>query len=203
MTIYALSSGAGISGVAVIRISGEKTKDIIKQITGRELPKPRIASLNKIREIKTNELIDEGIIIWFPGPDSYTGEDMAELHVHGSSAVIKSILDNISKINNCRLAEAGEFTKIAFQNEKINLLKAESIGDLIAAETDIQRRQALKIMGGKSGNQGYMMMTDEWFDEYTYEVVIDKKYLNKRLLKYLDMEPIALAPWDPMGALAR
>ena len=153
MTIYALSSGAGISGVAVIRISGEKTKDIIRQITGRELPKPRIASLNKIREIKTKELIDEGIIIWFPGPDSYTGEDMAELHVHGSSAVIKSILDNISKINNCRLAEAGEFTKIAFQNEKINLLKAESIGDLIAAETDLQRKQALKIMSGKSSDK--------------------------------------------------
>ena len=153
MTIYALSSGAGISGVAVIRISGEKTKDIIRQITGRELPKPRIASLNKIREIKTKELIDEGIIIWFPGPESYTGEDMAELHVHGSSAVIKSILDNISKINNCRLAEAGEFTKIAFQNEKINLLKAESIGDLIAAETDLQRKQALKIMSGKSSDK--------------------------------------------------
>ena len=153
MTIYALSSGAGISGVAVIRISGEKTKEIIRQITGRELPKPRIASLNKIREIKTKELIDEGIIIWFPGPDSYTGEDMAELHVHGSSAVIKSILDNISKINNCRLAEAGEFTKIAFQNEKINLLKAESIGDLIAAETDLQRKQALKIMSGKSSDK--------------------------------------------------
>ena len=84
MTIYALSSGPGISGVAVIRISGEKTKDIIKQITGRKLPKPRMASLNKIREIKTKELIDEGIVIWFPGPNSYTGEDMAEIHVHGS-----------------------------------------------------------------------------------------------------------------------
>ena len=153
MTIYALSSGSGISGVAVIRISGEKTKDVIKQITGRKLPKPRMASLNKIIEIKTKELIDEGIVIWFPGPNSYTGEDMAEIHVHGSRAVIKSILDNISKINNCRLAEPGEFTKIAFQNEKINLLKAESIGDLIAAETDIQRRQALKIISGKSSDK--------------------------------------------------
>ena len=153
MTIYALSSGAGISGVAVIRISGEKTKDIIKQITGRELPKPRLATLHKIKEVNTKELIDEGIIIWFPGPDSYTGEDMAELHVHGSSAVIKSILENISKIDNCRLAEAGEFTKIALQNDKINLLKAESIGDLIAAETDLQRKQALKIMSGKSSNK--------------------------------------------------
>ena len=153
MTIYALSSGPGISGVAVIRISGEKTKDVIKQITSRKLPKPRIASLNKIIDIKTKELIDEGIVIWFPGPHSYTGEDMAELHVHGSRAVIKSILDNISKINSCRLAEPGEFTKIAFQNEKINLLKAESIGDLISAETDIQRRQALKIISGKSSDK--------------------------------------------------
>ena len=153
MTIYALSSGPGISGVAVIRISGKKTKDVIKQITGRKLPKPRMASLNKIIEIKTKELIDEGIVIWFPGPNSYTGEDMAEIHVHGSRAVIKSILDNISKISSCRLAEPGEFTKIAFQNEKINLLKAESIGDLIAAETDIQRRQALKIISGKSSDK--------------------------------------------------
>ena len=153
MTIYALSSGPGVSGVAVIRISGKKTKDVIKQITGRKLPKPRMASLNKIIEIKTKELIDEGIVIWFPGPNSYTGEDMAEIHVHGSRAVIKSILDNISKISSCRLAEPGEFTKIAFQNEKINLLKAESIGDLIAAETDIQRRQALKIISGKSSNK--------------------------------------------------
>ena len=153
MTIYALSSGPGISGVAVIRVSGEKTKEVIKKITGRKLPKPRMACLNKIIEIKTKELIDEGIVIWFPGPNSYTGEDMAEIHVHGSRAVIKSILDNISKINSCRLAEPGEFTKIAFQNEKINLLKAESIGDLIASETDIQRRQALKIMSGKSSDK--------------------------------------------------
>ncbi len=153
MTIYALSSGPGISGVAVIRISGEKTKEVIKQITSRKLPKPRMASLNKIIDIKTKELIDEGIVIWFPGPHSYTGEDMAELHVHGSRAVIKSILDSISKINSCRLAEPGEFTKIAFQNEKINLLKAESIGDLISAETDIQRRQALKIISGKSSDK--------------------------------------------------
>ena len=152
MTIYALSSGPGISGVAIIRISGKNTRNIIKQITGTVAIKPRIALLKKIREINTKELIDEGILIWFPSPDSYTGEDMAELHVHGSRAVIKAILDNLSKIDNCRLAEPGEFTKRAFQNEKINLLKAESIGDLIAAETEIQRRQALKIMSGKSSD---------------------------------------------------
>ena len=153
MTIYALSSGPGTSGVAVIRISGSKVKDVIISITKGTFPKPRVATLKKILKIKSKELIDEGIIIWFPGPNSYTGEDMAEIHVHGSIAVIQSILENLSNIKNCRLAEPGEFTKIAFQNEKINLLKAESIGDLIASETEIQRRQALKIMSGISSDK--------------------------------------------------
>ena len=89
-----------------------------------------MATLRKINYINTSELIDEGIILWFPGPESYTGEDLAEIHVHGSKAVVDAIHSSISKIKNCRLAEPGEFTKIAFQNGKINLLKAESIGDL-------------------------------------------------------------------------
>ena len=153
MSIYALSSGPGISGVAVIRISGLETKDIIEKLTNSDLPKPRVATLKKINKIKENDLIDEGIIIWFPAPQSYTGEDMAELHVHGSIAVVRAILDQLSKIENCRLAEPGEFTKIAFQNEKINLLKAESISDLISAETEIQRQQAIKIMSGRSSEK--------------------------------------------------
>ncbi len=153
MSIYALSSGPGTSGVAVIRISGLETKNVIKVLTNKELPKPRVATLRKINNINDSSLIDEGIIIWFPGPQSYTGDDMAEIHVHGSKAVIQSLLENISKIKNCHLAEPGEFTKIAFQNNKINLLKAESIGDLIAAETEIQRLQALKIMEGKSSDK--------------------------------------------------
>ena len=120
MTIYALSSGPGISGVAVIRISGPDTIKIIQKMTQREIPKPRMASLRKINKINTNELIDEGIIIWFPGPQSYTGDDMAEFHVHGSRSVVEAIDQSISKIRNCRLADPGEFTKIAFQNGKIN-----------------------------------------------------------------------------------
>ena len=119
----------------------------------QELPKPRVATLRKINKINTSELIDEGIILWFPGPESYTGEDMAEFHIHGSKAVIDALHHSISKIENCRLAEAGEFTKLAFQNGKINLLKAESIADLISAETEIQRQQAVKIMNGKSANK--------------------------------------------------
>jgi len=153
MTIYALSTGPGISGLAVIRISGPECKLILKKMTNSSDLEPRVAKLKKINKINTNELIDQGIIIWFPGPGSYTGEDMLEFHVHGSRAVIKSIHASISKIENCRLAEPGEFTKIAFQNGKINLLKAESIADLIASETEIQRQQAIKIMSGKSSKK--------------------------------------------------
>ncbi len=150
MTIYALSTGPGVSGVAIVRISGPEASNVIKLLTKSKIPVPRMATLRKIKNINTSELIDEGIIIWFPGPESYTGEDMAEIHIHGGKAVILALQNEISKIKDCRLAEPGEFTKIAFQNGKINLLKAESIADLISAETEIQRLQAIKIMRGKS-----------------------------------------------------
>ena len=153
MSIYALSSGPGISGIAVVRISGEETSRVIEILTGKNVPKPRVATLRKINKINTSELIDEGIILWFPGPESYTGEDMAEIQVHGSKAVVDALHSSISQIENCRLAEPGEFTKLAFQNGKINLLKAESIADLISSETEIQRQQAIKIMNGKSADQ--------------------------------------------------
>ena len=153
MTIYALSTGPGISGIAIVRISGPKAGHIIKSLTGEDIPAPRIATLRKINNINTSELIDEGIILWFPGPESYTGEDMAEIHVHGSKAVIQALQNTISTVKNCRFAEPGEFTKLAFQNGKINLLKAESIADLISAETEIQRLQAVKIMKGKSSEK--------------------------------------------------
>ena len=150
MTIYALSSGPGISGVAVIRISGKETSKILKLLTKKNLPKPREATIKKIIDPNSSELIDEGIILWFPGPESYTGEDMAELHTHGSKAVIDAIHKALEDTKKCRIAEPGEFTKIAFQNGKINLLKAESISDLISSETEIQRKQAINIMTGKS-----------------------------------------------------
>ena len=151
MTIYALSSGSGIAGIAVIRISGKNTAEIVRKLTGTKLPPPRMATLSKFNRNKgKKELIDEGVVIWFPAPNSYTGEDLAEFHVHGSRAVIKAMHNAISEIENCRLAEPGEFTKRAFQNGRINLLKAESIADLISSETEIQRKQAIKIMSGES-----------------------------------------------------
>ena len=153
MTIFALSSGPGMSGVAIIRISGKQTSKVVNLLTGKDLPKPRVATLRKFNKINTSELIDEGLLLWFPGPESYTGEDMAEIQVHGSKAVVDALHHSISKIDNCRLAEPGEFTKLAFQNGKINLLKAESIADLISSETEIQRKQAIKIMNGKSADE--------------------------------------------------
>ena len=153
MTIYALSSGPGVSGVAVIRVSGKNTAEVIKKITKSDLPQPRVATLKKFSKNGEKSLIDEGVIIWFPGPNSYTGEDLAEFHVHGSRAVVEAMHQAISKVKNCRLAEPGEFTKRAFQNGKINLIKAESIADLISSETEMQRKQAIKIMSGKSSNK--------------------------------------------------
>ncbi len=111
MTIYALSSGPGISGVAVIRVSGKNTAEVVKKITNSKLPKPRVATLVKFNKNGAKELIDEGVVIWFPAPNSYTGEDLAEFHVHGSRAVINAMQLAISKIKDCRLAEPGEFTK--------------------------------------------------------------------------------------------
>ncbi len=137
MNIYALSSGPGVSGIAVIRLSGIHTKKIILSLINGEMPPPRLATLKKFNKVNNSELIDEGILLWFPGPESYTGEDMAEIHVHGSIAVIRSILDQLSKFEDCRLAEPGEFTKIAF----------------ISAETEIQRQQAIKIMSGRSSEK--------------------------------------------------
>jgi tRNA modification GTPase len=153
MTIFALSTGPGVSGIAVIRVSGEKTSRIIELLTHKGIPKARTATLRKLYKIKNTELIDEGLILWFPGPQSYTGEDMAEIHVHGSKAVVEALHASLLSIENCRLAEPGEFTKLAFQNGKINLLQAESIADLISSETEIQRQQAIKIMNGKSADQ--------------------------------------------------
>ena len=153
MPIYALSTGPGVSGVAVIRLSGKGTIEVIKKISGKTLPKARVATVRKFYKSDNKDLIDEGILIWFPGPESYTGEDMAEFHVHGSKAVVDALHESLSKIEGCRLAEPGEFTKIAFQNGKINLLKAESISDLIYSETEIQRKQAINIMSGRSSNK--------------------------------------------------
>ena len=152
MNIYALSSGRGPSGIAIIRLSGKDTLKIAQLISKEENIKSREANLCKFYNPTNNQIIDEGLILWFPGPNSYTGEDLAEFHIHGSNAVISLFLDVLSKQANSRIAEPGEFTKIAFQNNKIDLLEAESIGDLIHSETELQRQQAVQIMQGNASN---------------------------------------------------
>ncbi len=152
MSIYALSSGRGPSGIAIIRLSGKESLKISTLITKEKNLKPKEVNFCKFFNPEDNKLLDEGLLLWFPSPNSFTGEDLAEFHIHGSNAVINEFLNVLSKQDNCRLAEPGEFTKLAFMNEKIDLLKAESIGDLIHAETELQRQLAIKLVQGNASN---------------------------------------------------
>ncbi len=153
MNIYALSSGRGPSGISIVRISGSETFKICQNLTKSKDIKSNEVNFCKFYDPKNNNVIDpEALLLWFPGPNSYTGEDLAELQIHGSNAVINALLRVLSEQKNCRLAEPGEFTKIAFQNDKIDLLKAESIGDLIHSETELQRQQAVKLVQGNASN---------------------------------------------------
>ena len=153
MNIYALSSGRGPCGIAIIRISGKDAFQVCKNLTQLKELKSNEVNYCKFYDPKSNNIIDpEALLLWFPAPNSYTGDDLAEFHVHGSNAVISSLLKILSVQDNCRLAEPGEFTKIAFQNDKMDLLKAESIADLIHSETELQRQQAAKLVQGNASN---------------------------------------------------
>jgi len=152
MNIYALSSGRGPSGIAIIRLSGKDTLKIAELISRKKNLKSKEINLCKFYDPENNNLIDEGLLLLFPSPNSFTGDDLAEFHIHGSNAVISYFLNVLAKQGNCRLAEPGEFTKLAFQNNKIDLIKAESIGDLIHSETELQRQQAVKLVQGYASN---------------------------------------------------
>jgi len=143
MTIYALSTPPGVSGIAIIRLSGTNALRIAKNFVGT-IDKPRMAILKNIVDSK-HKIIDEGIVIWYPKGQSYTGDDLVEFHIHGSKAVINKFLNELSLRSDCQLAQPGEFTKQAFLNNKINLYEAESIADLLNAETEGQRVQALRL----------------------------------------------------------
>jgi len=173
MNIYALSSGRGPSGIAIIRLSGKDTLKICQVITKENIIKNKEVNLFKFYDPSTNNLIDEGLLLFFQSPNSYTGDDLAEFHIHGSNAVISLFLDVLGKQANCRMAEPGEFTKIAFQNNKIDLLEAESIGDLIHSETELQRQQALRFIQGNASNY-YNSLRDKLIKSLAYiEAKID------------------------------
>ncbi|WP_376742328.1 tRNA uridine-5-carboxymethylaminomethyl(34) synthesis GTPase MnmE [Ensifer canadensis] len=160
-TIYALSSGALPAGVAVIRISGPETNAVLKSLCGA-VPEPRLASLKSIRS-RNGFMIDSGLIIYFRGPASFTGEDCAELHVHGSRAVVQMLLHELSGFAGLRHAEAGEFSRRAFHNGKMDLVEIEGLSDLIAAETEMQRRLALEHSAG-----GQSKVYDDWAKRLTH-----------------------------------
>ena len=146
-TIYALSSGRPPAAIAVIRISGPRAGTALRSLTGK-LPSPRHAAFARVRDPASSALIDEALALWFPGPRSETGEDIAELQLHGGRAVIAAVLAALSCVEGLRPAEAGEFTRRAFENGKLDLTAVEGLADLVAAETEGQRRQALRQLQG-------------------------------------------------------
>ena len=152
-TIYAPATAPGRSAVAVLRLSGPGTSDVLRQLIGN-LPEPRRASLRRLRDPASGAVLDDGLVLWFPGPASYTGEDSAELHLHGGMAVVEGVLDGLDRLG-LRMAEPGEFTRRAFQNQRMDLAQAEAVADLVDAETAAQRQQALdQLAGGLSQRYG-------------------------------------------------
>ncbi|XP_055799714.1 tRNA modification GTPase GTPBP3, mitochondrial isoform X3 [Salvelinus fontinalis] len=152
-TIFALSSGHGRCGVAVVRVSGPASSMVLSNMAGltQALPPPRTALLRRITDPQSKELLDRGLVLWFKGPHSFTGEDSAEFHIHGGPAVITAVLQALGSLEGVRPAEAGEFTRRAFHAGKLGLTEVEGLGDLIHAETEAQRRQALRQMDGELG----------------------------------------------------
>ena len=151
-TIFALSSGRPPAAIAVVRVSGPRAGVALEKLIGR-LPEPRRAALARVRDPASGEVIDEALALWFPAPRSETGEDVAELQLHGGQAVIAGVLDALATIEGCRPAEAGEFTRRAFENGRLDLTAVEGLADLIAAETPAQRRLAFRQLKGLIGDR--------------------------------------------------
>ncbi|MDD9990478.1 MAG: tRNA uridine-5-carboxymethylaminomethyl(34) synthesis GTPase MnmE [Rhodospirillales bacterium] len=158
-TIFALSSGGGRAGIAVVRTSGPAAAEALTRIAGEPMPDPRRATLRRFREPETGQPIDRGLALWFPASASATGEDMAEFHVHGGLAVIAALCKALAAIPGLRPAEPGEFTRRAFEAGRLDLTQAEGIADLVAAETEAQRRQALRQTEGELRH-----LYDGWHD---------------------------------------
>lgn len=148
-TIFAPATGAGAAGVAVVRVSGPAASEAVRALSGRrDLPPARRAVLRRLVDPRNGEMIDRALVLWFPGPDSYTGEDVAEFHIHGGPAVMAGLLEALGGVGGLRLAAPGEFTRRAFEAGRMDLTAAEAVGDLVAAETPAQRRLALRQLDG-------------------------------------------------------
>ena len=158
-TICALASAPGRAGVAVIRVSGPAAGDAMRALCGPP-PPPRQAALRKMKDPRSGEVLDRGLALWLPGPASFTGEDIAELHVHGGRAVVGRLIDALLSVKGLRLAEPGEFARRAFENGRIDLTEVEGLADLIAAETEAQARQAIAQAEG-----GARALYESWREE--------------------------------------
>ncbi len=156
-TIFALSSAPGRAGVALVRISGGRAGAALKALSRAELPTPRTAMLRALSHPRDAVALDRALVLWFPAPASFTGEDVAELHLHGGRAVVAAVIDALDAIDGLRPAEAGEFTRRAFEAGKLDLSRVEGLADLINAETEAQRRQALRQMEGALSD-----LTESW-----------------------------------------
>ncbi|NIA71695.1 tRNA uridine-5-carboxymethylaminomethyl(34) synthesis GTPase MnmE [Pelagibius litoralis] len=205
-TIFAPSTAPGRAGVAVIRVSGRQAGRALSALTGgdgaggdgtgggataTDLPAPRLATLRSLRDPKSGEPIDRALVLWFPAPQSFTGEDVAELHLHGGRAVVAAVLAGLGGIPGLRPAEAGEFTRRAFDNGKLDLTAVEGLADLIEADTEAQRRQALRQMEG-----GLARLTDAWAARLLrvlahFEAAID--FADEDLPEALDREALDTA----------
>jgi tRNA modification GTPase len=158
-TIFAPASGFGRAGICVIRVSGTQTRIVLETLAGA-VPPARMMQLRVLRDPRDGVALDQALIVFFPGPASFTGEDVAELHIHGGLAVRQAVLAALSEVAGCRPAEAGEFTRRAFLNGRMDLSEVEGLADLIDAETEIQRRQALRQLDGGLGGQA-----ERWREE--------------------------------------
>jgi tRNA modification GTPase len=175
-TIFALSSGAGMAGIAVIRVSGPLAAAAIESMAG-VLPAPRVAAFRTLRRTQTGDILDQGLVLWIPGPTSATGENVAEFHVHGSAAVIDCLCETLAALPGFRLAQPGEFMRRSFANGKLDLVEAEGLADLLHARTEAQRRLAVHHMTGNAsatyeswrerlaGILGYLEASIDFVDE--------------------------------------
>lgn len=171
-TIFALASGFIKAGISVIRISGNDSREVFTKLTGKEIPETHKATLCKLKNTE-GALLDEAICIYFQSPNSYTGEDVLELQIHGGRAVVKTLLAELGKIKGLRLAERGEFTKRAVLNGKMDITEAEGINDLINAETYQQVRQSLKQMGGELSS-----LYDSWRTGIIHILAFTEAYID-------------------------
>ena len=171
-TIYALASAPGRGGVAVFRVSGPQAGVTIERLTKENIPNARTAALRTFFDT-AGQALDKGLVLWFPAPNSFTGEDVAEFHPHGGRAVTQAMLATLAAVPGCRLAEPGEFTRRAFEHDKLDLTQAEAIADLVDAETEAQRKQALRQLEGDLGK-----LYHSWADRIVKTLAHLEAYLD-------------------------